>query len=72
MASESVRNVNSGSSEFVDHGGSEDHDPIEETLELLGDPDAIRELVDAQAAATAGDVIRGVAAVRALRPPRLT
>jgi hypothetical protein len=34
---------------------------------LLGDQDAIRELVEADAAVAAGDVVRGVDAVRALR-----
>ena len=43
-------------------------DDLEETLELLGDHDAIRELVEAEAAVAAGDVVRGVDAVRALRP----
>lgn len=42
---------------------------LEETLELLGDQDAIRELVDAEAAVAAGDVVRGVDAVRGLRGP---
>jgi antitoxin YefM len=50
----------------------DDLDSLEETLELLGDHAAIRELVEAQAAVAAGDVVRGVDAVRALRaaPPR--
>jgi antitoxin YefM len=48
----------------------DDLDSLEETLELLGDHDAIRELVEAQAAVAAGDAVRGVDAVRALRPPR--
>ncbi len=46
----------------------DDLDSLEETLELLGDQDAIRELVEAEAAVAAGDVVRGVDAVRALRP----
>lgn len=41
---------------------------LEETLELLGDHEVIRSLVDAEAAVAAGDVVRGVEAVRALRP----
>lgn len=41
---------------------------LEETLELLSDHDAIRELVEAEAAVATGDVVRGVDAVRALRP----
>jgi antitoxin YefM len=46
----------------------DDLDSLEETLELLGNQDAIRELVEAEAAVAAGDVVRGVDAVRALRP----
>lgn len=45
----------------------DDLDSLEETLELLGDHDAIRQLVEAEAAVVAGDVVRGVDAVRALR-----
>ncbi len=48
----------------------EDLDSLEETVELLGDQDAIRELAEAQAAVNAGDVVRGVDAVRALRSSR--
>lgn len=48
----------------------EDLDSLEETLELLGDQDAIRELAEAQGAVNAGDVVRGVDAVRALRSSR--
>jgi PHD/YefM family antitoxin component YafN of YafNO toxin-antitoxin module len=45
----------------------DDLDSLEETLELLGDHDLVRELVEAQAAVAAGDVVRGATAVRALR-----
>ncbi len=45
----------------------DDLESLEETLELLGDHEAIRELVEAEAAVAAGDVVRGVDAVRALR-----
>ncbi len=45
----------------------DDLESLEETLELLGDHDVVRDLVEAQAAVAAGDVVRGVAAVRALR-----
>ncbi len=45
----------------------EDLDSLEETLELMGDQDAIQGLVAARAAVAAGDVVRGVDAVRALR-----
>ena len=49
----------------------DDLDSLEETLELLGSQTAINELRDAQAAVASGDVVRGVDAVRALRPPRI-
>jgi prevent-host-death family protein len=45
----------------------DDLDSLEETLELLGDHVAVRELVEAEAAVASGDVVRGVDAVRALR-----
>jgi antitoxin YefM len=45
----------------------EDLASLEETLELLGDEVAIKDLVAAEAAVAAGDVERGVEAVRALR-----
>lgn len=45
----------------------DDLDSLEETLQLLGDQDAIKELLNAEAAIAAGDVVRGVDAVRALR-----
>ena len=48
----------------------DDLESLEETLELLGDHDAISKLVESQAAVSAGDVVRGVDAVRALRSPR--
>jgi len=44
----------------------EDIDSLEESLALLGDQDAAKELIDAEAAVAAGDVVRGVDAVRAL------
>ena len=47
----------------------DDLDSLEETLDLLSDQVAIRELVEARAAVVSGDVVRGVDAVRALRPP---
>jgi prevent-host-death family protein len=46
----------------------EDLESLEETLELLGDQVAIQQLVEAEAAVAAGDVVKGVEAVRALRP----
>jgi prevent-host-death family protein len=47
----------------------DDLESLEETLELLGDGEAIQALVEAEAAVASGDVVRGVDAVRALRPP---
>lgn len=47
----------------------DDLDSLEETLSLMGDRTAIKELVEAEAAVRAGDVVRGVDAVRALRKP---
>ena len=49
----------------------DDLESLEETLELLGDQLAIRELVEAEAAVAAGDIVSGVDAVRALRPPSI-
>ena len=46
----------------------DDLESLEETLELLSDHDAVRALIEAEAAVTAGDAVRGVEAVRALRP----
>ena len=46
----------------------EDVKSLEETLAILGDSDALRELAEAQRAHAEGDVVRGVDAVRALRP----
>jgi len=40
---------------------------LEETLEVLGDPDALAEIREGDAAYARGDVVRGVDAVRALR-----
>ncbi len=46
----------------------DDLDSLEETLSLLSDQTAIKELLEAEAAVAAGDVIQGVEAVRTLRP----
>jgi antitoxin YefM len=46
----------------------EDLDSLEATLEVLGDSEAVRGLIEAEAAVAAGDVVRGVDAVEALRP----
>ena len=40
---------------------------VEETLTVLGDPQALADIREADAAYAAGDVVRGVEAVRALR-----
>lgn len=46
----------------------EDLDSLEETLAILGDTAAVRKLAQAEAAVATGDVVRGVEAVRSLRP----
>ena len=46
----------------------EDLESLEETLAVLGDADAVAELVEAHRAYLEGDVVRGVEAVKALRP----
>ena len=45
----------------------DDLESLEETLELLSDAEAVRDLVQAESAVASGDVVRGVDAVRALR-----
>ncbi|HXV72773.1 MAG TPA: type II toxin-antitoxin system Phd/YefM family antitoxin [Acidimicrobiia bacterium] len=46
----------------------DDLESLEETLAVLEDSEAVAELVEAHRAYLEGDVIRGVEAVRALRP----
>lgn len=46
----------------------EDLESLEETLEILGDAEAVAQLAEAHRAYLEGDVVRGVEAVRALRP----
>lgn len=41
---------------------------LEETLDVLSDPSALADIREADAARARGDVVRGVDAVRALRP----
>ncbi len=41
---------------------------LEETLDVLSDPEALADIREADAAYAGGDVVRGVEAVRALRP----
>lgn len=45
----------------------EDLESLEETLAILGDTEAVAELVDAHRAYLEDDVVRGVEAVKALR-----
>jgi prevent-host-death family protein len=45
----------------------DDLESLEETIAVLGDADAVAELVEAHRAYLEGDVVRGVDAVRALR-----
>ena len=46
----------------------EDLESLEETLSVLEDSEAVAELVEAHRAYLEGDVVRGVEAVKALRP----
>ena len=46
----------------------EDLESLEETLEILGDEEVVAQLAEALRAYLEGDVVRGVEAVRALRP----
>ena len=48
--------------------GYQDLEALEETLDILGDPDARAELADAREALAAGDFADGADAVRQLRP----
>ena len=47
--------------------GYQDLEALEETLDILGDPDARAELADAREALAAGDFADGADAVRQLR-----
>ncbi|MEJ7774733.1 MAG: type II toxin-antitoxin system Phd/YefM family antitoxin [Nocardioidaceae bacterium] len=46
----------------------EDLAQLEETIDVLGDPEVLAEIREADAAYARGDVLRGVEAVRSLRP----
>ena len=46
----------------------EDLAQLEETIDVLADPQALADIREADAAYGRGDVIRGVEAVRQLRP----
>lgn len=47
---------------------TEDLDQLEETIEVLSDPGTMAGIREADAAVARGDVVRGVDAVRTLRP----
>ena len=88
MSSESLREVRSRFSEFIERvnrhhervfitrNGSpaavlmspEDLESLEETLAVLADSEAVAQLAEAHQAHLEGDAVRGVEAVRALRP----
>lgn len=46
----------------------DDLEQLEETLDVLSDPDALADIREADTAYARGDVVRGVDAVRSLRP----
>ena len=46
---------------------TEDLAQLEETISVLSDPDALRDIREADASYASGDVVRGVDAVRKLR-----
>lgn len=48
--------------------GYDDLAALEETLEILSDPDAMAGIRESRGEVDRGDVVRGVDAVRALRP----
>ncbi|MDN5751092.1 MAG: type II toxin-antitoxin system Phd/YefM family antitoxin [Pseudonocardia sp.] len=48
--------------------GYDDLAGLEETLDILSDPDALGEIRQAEAEAARGEGVRGVDAIRALRP----
>lgn len=47
---------------------SDDMESTEETMAILSDPDALRAIAEAEREIAEGDMVRGVDAVRALRP----
>ncbi len=47
---------------------TEDLAALEDTLDVLSDPEALADIREADAAYQRGDVLRGVDAARALRP----
>ena len=49
---------------------TDDLEQLEETIDVLSDPEAMAGIREADAAIARGDVVRGVDAVRGLRPRR--
>jgi prevent-host-death family protein len=49
---------------------TDDLEQLEETIDVLSDPEALAGIREADAAIARGDVVRGVDAVRGLRPRR--
>jgi antitoxin YefM len=49
---------------------TDDLESLEETLDILGNTDTVKALLEAEEAVAAGDVVRGIDAVRALRAPK--
>jgi antitoxin YefM len=49
--------------------GYEDLAALEETLEILSDPETMAGIRESRSEVDRGDVVRGVDAIRALRPP---
>jgi len=48
--------------------GYDDFEALQETLDILSDPQAMAEIHQAETELARGDVVRGVDAIRALRP----
>lgn len=48
--------------------GYDDLQSLEETLDILSDPEALSEVRQAEAEVARGEVVRGVDAIKALRP----
>ncbi len=55
---------------FVSAESSEESEGYRLTREILSDPDALAEIRAAEEEIARGDVVHGIAAVRALRPRR--
>jgi hypothetical protein len=57
-------------SPWLSAASGEDFDTLAETIEILGDPEAMAQIQAAEEADAHGDVIQGRDAVQALRPRR--